>query len=998
MRTHVALGLCVLLLLSPQGWAQGGGKVPSGPGQALPPDILALEPLSVVLGRPTDSSITLNLLGDRDQEIRVGYGPAAVQKGVAPGPETSLKSEILSLKAGTPAELLLDGLQPGTTYRYSLEARARGQGAFTPGPTGSFTTRRPPGSTFSFEIMGDSHPERSQQFDPRLYIQNLTKAAADAPDFFLTIGDDFSVDTLARPSKAAVDEIYRRQRLFLSLVGRSAPLFLVNGNHEQAALANLNGGSDNVALWAQNARNAYFPQPGPDSFYSGDAAKVEGIGLLRDYYAWTWGDALFVVIDPYWHSPEPVDNVLGGGDKTRDLWRVTLGKEQYDWLAATLRNSKAAFKFVFAHHVSGTGRGGIEAATGYEWGGRSADGRLDFAARRPGWEAPIQALMAKSKVTAFIQGHDHLFASQVLDGVAYITLPEPADPYYALYNREAYRSGDCLPNSGRVRFTVGPAKVSVEYLQEWLPGEGPAQPPSGAAYRLEIPLGGQPQAGVTDPAQVAAGTPPAPPGAAKGGGGVAKVGEKGRKGPETAPPAGRAAGGQAPGGPPRPQAATEEIQVGPSGDLHARTLVEVPGATSVSLATAFLRDVDYYYLYGEDPARLDRRTPTRSAAAGTVARDKLAGLEPGRTYHYRLSWASRDSGATAGGGVDFVLADPGQFATRRAPGAGFTFDIEADPHFDANSGPGVYTRTLALMATDSPDFVMDLGDSSMVEKLASDAPGYLGRNRLVRSWWDDIGGATPFFMVVGNHDGEHGWTSPKGKPTSAEAAALRRTWLIDPRQAPKDGYSVFSDTVYAFEWGDALLVALDPYAAEASKPTDDGWTWTLGKAQYDWLSKVLEESTAAYRMVFIHNLAGGKGSEGRGGADWADRYEWGGLGPDGKDSFSAHRPGWAMPIHDLLRKRGVGVVFHGHDHLYAREERDGIIYQTLPQPSLGRDQALDAGALADYGYTQGVFLPSPGYLRVTVSPARARVEYLRSADGVVAQSYDLAPAPRNETR
>ncbi len=50
------------------------------------------------------------------------------------------------------------------------------------------------------------------------------------------------------------------------------------------------------------------------------------IGFLCDSYDWAWGDALFVVIDSYWHSPEPVDN------------------------------------FVFSHHVLGTGRGGIERA------------------------------------------------------------------------------------------------------------------------------------------------------------------------------------------------------------------------------------------------------------------------------------------------------------------------------------------------------------------------------------------------------------------------------------------------------------------------------------------------------------------------------------------------------------------------------------------------------------------------------------------------------------
>ncbi|MEI8164582.1 MAG: hypothetical protein WCI19_15720 [Betaproteobacteria bacterium] len=48
------------------------------------------------------------------------------------------------------------------------------------------------------------------------------------------------------------------------MVGQSSPLFLVNGNHEQAAAANLDG----------------TPLP--------------FVGPLRDYYAWTWGDVLIL--------------------------------------------------------------------------------------------------------------------------------------------------------------------------------------------------------------------------------------------------------------------------------------------------------------------------------------------------------------------------------------------------------------------------------------------------------------------------------------------------------------------------------------------------------------------------------------------------------------------------------------------------------------------------------------------------------------------------------
>jgi hypothetical protein len=49
-------------------------------------------------------------------------------------------------------------------------------------------------------------------FDATLYAQVLRAAAADRPDFYLAIGDDFSVDTLQNPAAEAVGRIYRTQR------------------------------------------------------------------------------------------------------------------------------------------------------------------------------------------------------------------------------------------------------------------------------------------------------------------------------------------------------------------------------------------------------------------------------------------------------------------------------------------------------------------------------------------------------------------------------------------------------------------------------------------------------------------------------------------------------------------------------------------------------------------------------------------------------------------
>ena len=137
----------------------------------------------------------------------------------------------------------------------------------------------------------------------------------------------------------------------------------------------------------------------------------------------------------------------------------------------TLEGSKARFKFVFAHHVLGTGRGGVEQATRYEWGGQNANGTPGFAARRPTWSKTIHQLFIDNKVTIFFGAHDHIWVRQQLDGVVYQALPNPADANYSLFNADAYLTGDRHPNSGYARVTVVPTGVKVDYVRAFLPAD-----------------------------------------------------------------------------------------------------------------------------------------------------------------------------------------------------------------------------------------------------------------------------------------------------------------------------------------------------------------------------------------------------------------------------------------------------------------------------------------------------------------------------------------------
>lgn len=417
------------------------GPAPTDAGFSAPP----------LLGRPTDRSITVNSLPSTTTSFHIEYGTAAgryerrtpTQDGVA----------------GRPVESLVGGLEPGTRYYYRVVTPTG------PGADRTFVTRRAPGTPFVFTVQGDSHPERAgKQFDAGLYVRTLGSTAADDPDFSIAMGDDFSVDTLKTVNASTVRDVYLRQRPWLGLVG--APWFLVNGNHEQASRANLDGTPDNVAVWAQTSRNSLYPQPAPDGFYTGDTEVVPHIGSLRDYFAFTWGDLLLIFLDPYWHTPGVVDNAFGADRTTkakRNVWDNTIGEAQYRWFAETLRSATARHIVVVTHHVNGTGRGGATAAKSYEWGDAAG-----YRTNRPTWPRTIHQLMVDHGVSLFLQGHDHVFAHEVVDGVNYQTLPDPANTNPSSDNADAYPGAVIHPNSGHLRIGVDPDRLRVEYVRSFL--------------------------------------------------------------------------------------------------------------------------------------------------------------------------------------------------------------------------------------------------------------------------------------------------------------------------------------------------------------------------------------------------------------------------------------------------------------------------------------------------------------------------------------------------
>jgi hypothetical protein len=469
--------LCMLLLSltvnfvfaqNPEKRGQKGRKtqersIDINPGKSPLPEV---SNGNIVMGSPTASSITASIILEQGSE-------AFIQYTNIDGKKTKYTAHFYS-KNGEPFEIKLNNLESNAIYSYRLNFRLPNEKEFRQTRLSGFPTQKKQNKTFSFGVQGDSHPEREgKMFNPLLYCITLDSVIQKRPDFYFLMGDDFSIDRLMvnnQADKEKVDRVYLTQRSWLGNSGAMPPLFLVNGNHEQAAKYLLDGTENSAAVVAANARKRYFPLPEPSDFYGGDKDTVAHIGYIKDYYSFEWGNALFVVIDPYWHSDIPVDNQPGSQEKRnrKDPWGITIGDEQYIWLKNTLEKSNAKFKFVFSHHVLGTGRGGVEVAKLFEWGGYDRNGIWEFEKYRPNWAMPIHQLMVKNKVTIFFQGHDHLFARQELDGIIYQSVPNPADDTYTAFNRDAYKSGVILPNSGFLFVTVGAHEVKVDYIRSYL--------------------------------------------------------------------------------------------------------------------------------------------------------------------------------------------------------------------------------------------------------------------------------------------------------------------------------------------------------------------------------------------------------------------------------------------------------------------------------------------------------------------------------------------------
>jgi len=441
-----------------------------------------------LLGRPTDSSISVSIVPDENISLYYQYGT------VSGGPYTDTTTETAT--AGQPKVVEINGLIANTTYYYRMQYSNDGGSTWTTRPEHSFQTQRATGSTFTFDITSDSHIDILLGNESN-WNSTLSGVASDEPDFLIDLGDTFAMDngstSVTLGDTAAAEQKYKDQLPFFNIVSASSAIYTVAGNHEQQEAWHLTasntGGNPAVSLpvMGKNAEKKYFLNPSPNSFYAGDTSTysyLSGDQYKQDYYAWEWGDALFVVISPFWTTTtKPYTTSTGGGETdttgSGDRWDWTLGLDQFNWLKTTLENSDAPYKFVFAHQLVGGGNftnqedyghGGANHAKYVEWGGYNEDGTtVGWNTERAGWGSQtIHQMMVANSVSAFFHGHDHQYAYEMLDGIVYQAVPSGS--FTGSFGFFTTGDGntiwaDSTQTPGHIKVTVGPTQATVDYFQ-----------------------------------------------------------------------------------------------------------------------------------------------------------------------------------------------------------------------------------------------------------------------------------------------------------------------------------------------------------------------------------------------------------------------------------------------------------------------------------------------------------------------------------------------------
>jgi hypothetical protein len=375
--------------------------------------------------------------------------PAALRARIrAQGTTAWGDSAVPEVRGTDIAEWAFEGLAPGVRYEYEIVTA--GDGGDTSLYSGSVVTQRQAGDPFTFALITDSHIGANlsygNQGDPDTLKAVSAEVGAASPDFLVHLGDmlDFHMYGFndPPPDGSITRLAYLNYRTLLGDTLGHVAHFATIGNWEGE---NGTYTADEIA-WSMQQRWLYVPGPNPATY-------PESGSPNKDYYAFTWGDALFVVLNVM--SYTTTEHLLGTYPGLPDDW--TLGAAQFNWFANTLANATSKWRFVLIHHTVG-GAAGDDIDSAYGRGG----GQAAYV----GEQAKVHQLMLQYGVQIFFYGHDHVFADMTVDGIHY-TLPGNAGAIWMFVQSETgYDPSQSWLEFGWGRVTVSPGAVNVKFLKK----------------------------------------------------------------------------------------------------------------------------------------------------------------------------------------------------------------------------------------------------------------------------------------------------------------------------------------------------------------------------------------------------------------------------------------------------------------------------------------------------------------------------------------------------
>lgn len=339
-------------------------------------------------------------------------------------------------------------LSPASAYQYRLlYRRTTFDDAFQLLSEGTLTTIEPPGRSFSFAMLSDTHigsdMSYSNQGVPEWCREVASQISVHGPRFTIHLGDvlDFHQYgfNVPSPSSLLTKQAYLSYRNLLETMPATMFHFSTIGNWDGESGCF----TDEEILRSRDARLVYMPNPNAQTVgYNGSD--------FQDYYAFNWGDAMFIVLNV--QSYTMTEHLLSTfSEGSADDW--TLGQSQLNWLEQTLSDASAKWRFVFIHHTVG-GAAATEENSIYGRGG----GQAAYV----GEQAVIHQLMIDHDVQILFYGHDHVFTDMVVDGIHYSSPGSAGAPWLFTETTTGYQNYIAEP--GWALVNVSPDDVHVQFI------------------------------------------------------------------------------------------------------------------------------------------------------------------------------------------------------------------------------------------------------------------------------------------------------------------------------------------------------------------------------------------------------------------------------------------------------------------------------------------------------------------------------------------------------